>query len=186
SPAPRRRRLHRGRLCQRLHDASHLLPRARLRPRRGDALGVGRRRARAGGRDLPRDQRPAERVRRDPHHRHRARHPRRHPARARLLPRFEWQATDRITGFAFYRAEYDSLSNVPSAVRTARPGLAPANSTLSGFGVGADWNATDNLLDPTRGWVGSATVEPVGGPLGGDVSLVRVVTEGRLYQPLVA
>jgi len=104
--------------------------------------------------------------------------------RSRLTPRFEWQATDRITGFAFYRAEYDSLSNVRSAVRAYRPGIAPANSILSGFGVGADWNATDNLLDPTRGWVGSATVEPVGGPLGGDVSLVRVVTQGRLYQPL--
>ena len=106
--------------------------------------------------------------------------------RARLSPRFEWQATERITGFAFYRAEYDSLGNVRGAVRKRFPGIASKNSTLSGFGIGADWNTTDNLLEPTRGWVTGVTLEPVGGALGGDFSFLRMVGEGRLYQPLVA
>jgi outer membrane protein insertion porin family/translocation and assembly module TamA len=105
--------------------------------------------------------------------------------RTRLTPRFEWEATPTITGFAFYRAEYDSLSSVSDDVRRRRPGIAPRNAILSGFGFGADWNRTDDLLDPTRGWVASATVEPVGGLLGGDVSLLRLVGEGRVYQPLV-
>jgi outer membrane protein assembly complex protein YaeT len=106
--------------------------------------------------------------------------------RARVSPRFEWQATERITGFAFYRGEYDSLSSVPRRVRAFNPDLAPSNSTLSGFGFGADWNATDDLLDPQRGFVTSATVEPVGGAVGGDVSFLRVVADGRVYRPLVA
>src|SRR5207247_1512643 len=57
---------------------------------------------------------------------------------------------------------------------------------LSGVGLGADWSWTDDLLDPTRGWVTSASVEPVGGFLGGKFSFVRLQGEGRRYQPLVA
>jgi outer membrane protein assembly complex protein YaeT len=106
--------------------------------------------------------------------------------RISLSPRFEWQATQRVTGFVFHRSEYDSLSSVKEAVRRALPGGAPANVFLSGIGVGADWNETDDLLDPTRGFVVTGTVEPVGGVLGGDVSFVRGVVEGRFYQPLVA
>src|SRR5262249_10281625 len=50
---------------------------------------------------------------------------------------------------------------------------------------GVDWNTTDDLLDPTRGFVAGTTVEPVGGLLGGDIDLLRVVVEGRGYQHLV-
>jgi outer membrane protein assembly complex protein YaeT len=103
--------------------------------------------------------------------------------RTRVSPRLEWQATPAVTGFAFYRVEYDSLANVKKAVRD-RPGLAPPNAFLSGVGLGADWNRTDNLLDPTRGWLASATVEPVGGALGGQFAFVRLIGEGRCYQPL--
>lgn len=105
--------------------------------------------------------------------------------RTRLSPRFEWQATPRVTGFVFHRSEYDSLSEVTPAVERALPGVAPANAFLSGIGIGADWNATDDLLDPTRGFVITGTVEPVGGVLGGDVAFVRGTVEGRIYQPLV-
>src|SRR5439155_900332 len=66
------------------------------------------------------------------------------------------------------------------------PDLAPHSGLLSGVGLGADWNWTDDLLDPTRGWVTSASVEPVGGFLGGKFSFVRLQGEGRRYQPLVA
>jgi outer membrane translocation and assembly module TamA len=91
-----------------------------------------------------------------------------------------------VTGFASYRIEYDSLSDVPSAVRRSLPGVAPQNSILSGLGFGADWNATDDLLDPVRGFVLSTTIEPVGGFLAGDVTFIRAVAETRVYQPLVA
>jgi len=104
--------------------------------------------------------------------------------RTRLGPRLEWQATERITGYAFYRAEYDLLSGVSAAVKRKLPGAAPSSGVLSGLGFGADWNATDDLLDPRRGWAASATVEPIGGFLGGDFALVRLVGEGRIYQPL--
>jgi outer membrane protein assembly complex protein YaeT len=104
--------------------------------------------------------------------------------RARVSPRLEWQATARLTGFAFYRAEYDALSDVAPAVRARLPGAAPRHSSLSGVGVGADWDQTDDLADPGRGWVAGATVEPVGGVLGGDFAFLRLIAEGRLYQPL--
>jgi outer membrane translocation and assembly module TamA len=56
---------------------------------------------------------------------------------------------------------------------------------LSGIGVGVDWDGTDDLLNPTRGFVLSGTVEPVGDFLGGDFSFVRAVWEGRAYFPLI-
>ncbi len=105
--------------------------------------------------------------------------------RARLSPRIEWQALPNLVPYAFYRIEYDSLSDVKPAVRNFLPGLAPHNGTLSGLGFGMDLNATDDLLDPTVGWVALASVEPVGGFLGGKFSFVRVIAEGRRYQPLV-
>jgi outer membrane protein insertion porin family/translocation and assembly module TamA len=105
--------------------------------------------------------------------------------RSRLSPRLEWQATEAITGFAFYRAEYDVLTSVNPEVPRKLPGVAPKNGILSGFGFGADWNTTDDLLDPTRGFVTGATVEPVGALLGGDFNFLRVVVEGRGYQRLV-
>jgi outer membrane protein assembly complex protein YaeT len=106
--------------------------------------------------------------------------------RTRLTPRIEWQALPNLVPYAFYRIEYDSLSAVRPALRTRFPDLAPRNGILSGLGFGMDFNTTDDLLDPTVGWVTSASVEPVGGFLGGEFSFVRAIAEGRRYQPLVA
>ncbi len=104
--------------------------------------------------------------------------------RARISPRIEWQALPRLTPYAFYRLEYDTLVDVTPAVKRLRPDIAPGHGLLSGFGVGADWNDVDDLIDPSRGWVASTVVEPVGGVLGGDFSFVRMLVEGRRYQPL--
>src|SRR5207249_2104813 len=80
---------------------------------------------------------------------------------------------------------YDLLSGVEAQVKGALPGGAPGTGVLSGLGFGADWNTTDDLVDPTRGWVLGATVEPVGGLLGGDFNFVRLLADGRFYLPLV-
>ena len=106
--------------------------------------------------------------------------------RARFTPRLELEPLPALTAYAFYRLEYDSLSGVNRMVARRLPDLAPHSGLLSGVGLGADWNWTDDLLDPTRGWVTSASVEPVGGFLGGKFSFVRLQGEGRRYQPLVA
>ena len=105
--------------------------------------------------------------------------------RSRGSPRLEWQPADRLLVYGFYRFEYDSLSDVPDAVRRALPHGAPSNGLLSGFGFGTDYNATDDPLDPTRGWAATALVEPVGGFLGGDFGFIRLSGEGRIYRPLV-
>jgi outer membrane protein insertion porin family/translocation and assembly module TamA len=105
--------------------------------------------------------------------------------RSRFSPRIEFEPLPNLTPYAFYRVEYDSLSDVSDAITRRFPDIAPPNSVLSGFGVGVDWNDTDDLLDPQRGWVANASVEPVGGILGGDVSFLRLSAEGRRYQPLV-
>lgn len=105
--------------------------------------------------------------------------------RTRLSPRLEWEATSRVTGFVFHRFEYDSLAKVNHAVPFRVPGATPPNEFLSGIGIGADWNATDDLLDPKRGWVTSGTFEPVGGVLGGGINFLRTTAEGRVYRPLV-
>lgn len=106
--------------------------------------------------------------------------------RARLMPRLEWQPRPGLTGYAFYRLEYDSLSGVNTAVEQLFPRLVPRPGILSGLGFGVDWSWIDDLLDPTRGSTASASVEPVGGFLGGDVSFVRVQGEVRRFQPLFA
>lgn len=102
----------------------------------------------------------------------------------RLAPRLEWTPTRRVTAFAYYRAELDLLSGVPRPVRLALPQAHPSETVLSGAALGVDWNATDDLADPTRGFTTRLVVEPVGGPFGGDVSFLRVVGEGRGYVPL--
>jgi outer membrane protein assembly complex protein YaeT len=104
--------------------------------------------------------------------------------RARLSPRVEFRALPWLTSYAFYRIEYDSLSDVQEEIQDVFPDLAPKNTLLSGLGFGVDLNTTDDLLDPHRGWTASLVVEPVGGFLGGDVGFVRMVAEGRRYQPL--
>lgn len=100
-------------------------------------------------------------------------------------PRVEWDIVPGLAAYGFYRAELDLLSGVRRPVRERIPGAAPDTSILSGFGFGLDWNATDDLLDPTRGWILSGSVEPVGSVLGGDVDFWRAIIEGRMYQPLV-
>ncbi len=105
---------------------------------------------------------------------------------SRLAPRLEWDLTPRVSAFLFYRAELDLLTDVPRAVRRALPGGAPSNTVLSGFGIGLDWNGTDSLVDPSRGWAGRLAIEPVGGLLGGETSFVRAVADFRAYVPLPA
>jgi outer membrane protein assembly complex protein YaeT len=104
--------------------------------------------------------------------------------RARLSPRVEFRALPWLTSYAFYRIEYDSLSDVDPVLERVFPDIAPKNALLSGLGFGLDVNTTDDILDPHRGWTASLGVEPVGGFLGGDFAFVRMVVEGRRYQPL--
>lgn len=104
--------------------------------------------------------------------------------RSRGSPRIEWQPTGGLLVYGFYRFEYDSLSGVSNAIRRAVPNGAPSNGLLSGFGFGTEYNATDDPLDPTRGWTASGLVEPVGGLLGGRFNFVRASGESRVYQPL--
>ncbi len=106
----------------------------------------------------------------------------------KLLPRLEWDVTPRLATYAFYRASLDLLSNVKPAVRLALSGphqdeSRPSRSVVSGLGFGVDWNGTDDLVNPSRGEIGRFSVEPVGA--GGDVHLLRLIAEGRLYVPLV-
>jgi outer membrane protein assembly complex protein YaeT len=104
----------------------------------------------------------------------------------RVMPRLEWEITPRLTTYAFYRASLNLLpqGDISTSVRKALPEAHPSRSVTSGLGVGLDLNETDDLVNPTRGGIARLSVEPVGGELGGDVDLVRVIGEGRLYVPL--
>ena len=105
--------------------------------------------------------------------------------RTRLSPRLEWQPTRRFTAYAFHRSEFDSLEDVSDSIERLVPDIAPDDAFLSGLGLGFDWIQTDDLFDPTRGFVVKAGVEPVGGIFGGDISFVRVVGDFRAYHMLV-
>jgi len=104
--------------------------------------------------------------------------------RTRIGPRIEWLQSDAVTAFLFHRFEYDRLTSVSDAVRRRLPDDAtPRRGFLSGFGLGVEWTTTDDVADPTRGWVAGVTAEPVGA--GGDFSFVRTVLESRWYRPVV-
>jgi translocation and assembly module TamA len=102
----------------------------------------------------------------------------------RVLPRVEWTPRENVSVYGFYRAELDLLDrgSVPDAVRAALPGAAPSTSWISSLALGVDWNHTDDLLDPTRGWTTSTVIEPVG--LGGDWSFLRLIADVRGYAPV--
>jgi outer membrane protein insertion porin family len=102
--------------------------------------------------------------------------------RSRASPRIEWEALPGLTPYAFYRIEYDSLSDLSPAVHRRFQGLS--HGILSGLAFGVDWVDVDDLLDPSAGWTASASFEPVGGFLGGDFSFLRFLAEGRRYQRL--
>jgi outer membrane protein assembly complex protein YaeT len=104
----------------------------------------------------------------------------------RAMPRLEWEITPRLTTYAFYRASLNLLpqGDIKTSVRKALPQAHPSRSVASGFGFGVDLNETDDLVNPTRGGIARFSVEPVGGALGGDIDLVRVIGEGRMYIPL--
>ena len=105
--------------------------------------------------------------------------------RTRVSPRLEWQPTRRFTTYVFHRSEFDALSDVSDAIQARVPGIAPDDAFLSGLGLGFDWIRTDDMFDPSRGFVLRMSVEPVGGFLGGDISFVRLVGEWRGYYQLV-
>jgi outer membrane protein assembly complex protein YaeT len=105
--------------------------------------------------------------------------------RTRVSPRLEWQPTRRFTGYLFHRAEFDSLSDVSGAIKRAIPGIAPGDAFLSGLGLGFDWSRTNDVFDPTHGFILSLGFEPVGGIFGGDISFVRAVGQIRGYHELV-
>lgn len=107
-------------------------------------------------------------------------------AQGRASPRLEWQATSHLLGFAAYRIERDRLTDVDNRVaRALAPDATPHYATVSGLAFGLDWNHTDDLNNPTRGWILGGEVDPVGGALGGNVSFVRLVGTLRLYVPLL-
>jgi outer membrane protein assembly complex protein YaeT len=105
--------------------------------------------------------------------------------RGRLSPRFEWAPSPRMLLFAAYRIERDHLTHVSNAVSRALAPQATADyATLSGMSLGFDFNGTDDLLNPSRGWIGTVAVDPVGTVFGGDADFVRMQGTLRLYVPL--
>jgi outer membrane protein assembly complex protein YaeT len=108
-----------------------------------------------------------------------------HLTQGRLSPRLEWQATPRVLAFAAYRIERDQLTDVDTAVaRALDPDATPDYATVSGAAFGIDWNRTDDLVNPTRGWILSGEVDPAGGFLGGDVGFIRLLGTLRVFVPL--
>ncbi len=106
--------------------------------------------------------------------------------RYRGLPRLEWRPDGKLSAYTFYRVESDHLVRASPGVVAALPGSAPSNALLSGPGFGASWIATDDFVNPSRGWEVTGSFEPVGTIFGGDINFVRLIAEGRAYVPLPA
>jgi outer membrane translocation and assembly module TamA len=102
-----------------------------------------------------------------------------------VAPRLEWSPLPSLLAYVAYRLERDHLTSVDDAVsRALAPEATPRYATLSGLNLGVDWNATDDLLNPRRGWIVTTAVDPVGSVFGGDSSFVRLQGTLRLYVPL--
>ena len=101
----------------------------------------------------------------------------------RLRPSFERHFSDQLTGFVAYRLEFDHLSDVSLPTQDA---LADFQSKgwLSALSSGVVWNKTDNLLNPTTGWILSFMAEQVGSFLGGSFDFFKLQGEVKGYYPL--
>jgi len=102
--------------------------------------------------------------------------------RVRLAPRLEWRPRTDLMTYLAYRFDYDTLSDVPDAVKRALPGGAPAHAIVSGLEIGGEVVLADDAIDPKHGVVFAGTIETAG--LGGDVHLVRALSVTSLYYPL--
>jgi outer membrane protein insertion porin family/translocation and assembly module TamA len=97
-----------------------------------------------------------------------------------LIPRFQHDFTPTFTGFIGYRIEYDKVSDVDDATRTAIGGVE-TEGVLSAPLLGFLWNTADDLLNPTRGHVVSFQALQGGGIWGGPFNYWRSSIEGKKY-----
>jgi len=88
--------------------------------------------------------------------------------------------SDNLRGNAMYKIENIDISEVPITAATAIQD-EEGDNWLSRLMLGFDYDTRDNRFTPTTGYIVGATVENVGGPLGGDKDFVKYAVSGSTY-----
>jgi outer membrane protein assembly complex protein YaeT len=101
----------------------------------------------------------------------------------RLVPRIEYHVMPELMLYAGYQLEYDSLIAIDKSVIKALGGIKK-NGILSGPNAGISVRTTDDLYNPTRGYIFTLDAIEGGGGFGGAYNFYRVATELKRYQLL--
>jgi outer membrane protein assembly complex protein YaeT len=98
----------------------------------------------------------------------------------RFSGRVEHRFSPRLLGFVGYRIENNQLSGVAAATTEAL-GDIRTKGILTGPSLGAVWNSTDDLFQPTRGEVVSFNADHAGGIWGGRYGFFKLTGEAKKY-----
>ena len=96
----------------------------------------------------------------------------------RFAPRLQHQFSRTLSGFVFYRFEYDTLDKINSATVDAL-GPIRRKGFLSGPSAGIVWSTTDNPLNPKKGEVVTFGLDYAG--WGGNFNFYKMTAEGKKY-----
>jgi len=106
----------------------------------------------------------------------------RHEARS-LTPTYHFILSRYLWDEASYRIEDNTLSRVLDLLKVKEEDLA-REGLLSAVSNRVEWADLDNPIRPQRGARASLYLEAAGGPLGGDFSYFKAISETRGYYPL--
>ena len=102
---------------------------------------------------------------------------------SRVVPRIDYRFNRELSGFGFFRAEYDTLSGVSDQTKAELKEFDSSGFTVS-VGLGGRWTHVDDPINPSQGIDLSSSVENAGGPLDADFTYVRLIEEVYLYREL--
>jgi outer membrane protein assembly complex protein YaeT len=98
--------------------------------------------------------------------------------------RLGYQLNRTLGGFAGLELSYNDFRNINEAALTAVGEEPPEDNLLLIQFAELIWNTSDDLLNPTRGWLLRGRVDHANRSLLSDATFVKFTVEGRYYQPL--
>jgi outer membrane protein assembly complex protein YaeT len=98
--------------------------------------------------------------------------------------RLGYQFSRTLGGFGGLELSYNDFRNINEAALAAVEEEPPKDNLLLIQFAELIWNTSDDLLNPTRGWLLRGRLDHANRALLSDATFVKLTVEGRYYQPL--
>jgi outer membrane protein assembly complex protein YaeT len=98
--------------------------------------------------------------------------------------RLGYQFSRRLGGFSGFELSYNDFRNINEEALAAVGEEPPEDNLLLIQFAELIWNTSDDLLNPTRGWLLRGRFDHANRALLSDATFVKLTIEGRYYQPL--